>query len=164
MMMWRDEMSEAKFPALLREESGASLVELALILPLLIAMLFGVIDLGKMYFLSMEVANAAEAAAVYGSKNPTQTTYMQNVATKAAPDVGTLTTSASYGCECGSGTGFVANCTSTPTCSDNVVYRVTVTASASYTPLLPWWSVLKNASNPGTITISNTAVMRAYHG
>ena len=162
--MRSEKMSDIRVTSFLAEESGASLVELALVLPLLIAMLFGVIDMGKMYYLSMEVANAAEAAAVYGSKNPTQTTYMQNVASKAAPDVPSLTTSASYGCECGSGSGFVANCSSTPSCSDNVVYRVTVTASASYTPLLPWWSFLKGASNPGAITITNTAVMRAYHG
>ena len=90
---------------LLRDENGASLVELAFVLPLFPLLLFGVVDFGRAFYVSVEIAGAAQAAAVYGSQNPTDTTGMQTAAQDDAPNVPNLSVGTpTYGCECSDGT------------------------------------------------------------
>ncbi len=141
-----------------RDERGASMVELAALLPLFLLLLFGAIDLARAYYLSIEVAGAAHAAAAYGAQNPTDITGMKNVANADAPGV-TLTfanSTPSYGCECSDGTGFSASCATQPTCSTTtLVYRVNVTVTATYTPLFPWPKV------PSSFSFYSTASMRS---
>jgi Flp pilus assembly protein TadG len=141
----------------LQAEAGASLVELALVLPVLFLILMGAVDFGRAYYLAMEVAGAAQAGAAFGSQNPTDTTGMTNAATADAPDVAGLTVATpTYGCECADGSGYHSNCSSTPSCpSNNVVYPVTVKVSATYTPWFPWPRI------PSSILLSNSATMRA---
>ncbi|ALJ14582.1 TadE/TadG family type IV pilus assembly protein [Sphingopyxis macrogoltabida] len=57
---------------LLRHRSGASGVEFALVLPILIALLIGTIDLGAMAWTKMEVQAAARAGANYAFVNATK--------------------------------------------------------------------------------------------
>jgi Flp pilus assembly protein TadG len=141
---------------LLRSEYGASLVELAITLPLLLLLLMGVVDFGRCFYLAVEVVGAAQAGVEYGMQNPTDTTGMSNAAKDDAPNVPNLTVAApTYGCECSDGTQYSAGCATTPTtCTYNVVYRVSVTASTTYTPLIPWPGV------PSSVTLSTTAKMR----
>ena len=47
--------------AFLKERQGSSLVEFAIVLPVLILLMVGAIDLGKAYFLGIQVASAAQA-------------------------------------------------------------------------------------------------------
>ncbi|MEZ0576681.1 TadE/TadG family type IV pilus assembly protein [Halodesulfovibrio aestuarii] len=49
--------------ALFRHEQGASALEMALILPLLLVLLFGIIDMGRYYWAEHSVAHAANEAA-----------------------------------------------------------------------------------------------------
>lgn len=138
------------------DESGASLVEMAVILPLFLLLLFGSVDFGRAYYLAVEVAGAAHAAANYGALNPTDTTGIKNAATADAPDVASLVVGTpTYGCECSDGTAFSSNCTAAPTCTYNVVYRVSVTVSATYSTIFPWPKI------PSSMTLSSTAVMRS---
>lgn len=138
-------------------EQGASLVELALVLPLLMLLLIGAVDFGRAFYLAMEISGAAQAGAEYGTQNPTDTTGIAAAAQVDAPDVPFLAvTTPTYGCECSDGTGFSSNCTNTPSCpSSNVVYRVTVRVSATYTPWFPWPKV------PSSISLSSSATMRS---
>ena len=53
-----------------RGERGQSLVELALILPLLLIILAGVLDLGRMYYAYVMVTDAAAEGAAYAIVNP----------------------------------------------------------------------------------------------
>jgi Flp pilus assembly protein TadG len=125
---------------LLRNEDGASLVELALVFPIFVLFLLGSVDFGRAYYLSTEVAGAAHSGALYGSRNPTDTAGMETAATDDAPDVPNLSVQTpTYGCECADGSSYSASCATTPSsCPNNigVVYVVNVTASAVYTPLL----------------------------
>jgi Flp pilus assembly protein TadG len=118
-------------------EAGSSLVEVAVFLPVLLLLLIGVVLFGRAYYLANEVAGAAHAGAAYGAQNPTDTTGMQNAAKLAAPDVSGLSVTSLRGCECWDGTHSSASCTTTPTCSVNVVYYATVTATATYKPIVP---------------------------
>lgn len=53
---------------------GQSLVEFALVLPILLLMLAGVLDLGRYYHSFILVTNAAREGARYGSMNPNDST------------------------------------------------------------------------------------------
>jgi len=135
---------------------GASVVELAFMLPVLSLLLVGVIDLGMGYYMSIEVANAAYAGALYGTQNNTDTTGMQNAAVKDAANVKGMTATASYGCECSDGTKEVPNCTSQPSgCSLNAVDYVQVNTSATYKPLFPWPGI------PSSFPLQGLARLRA---
>lgn len=49
---------------------GQSLAEFALIFPILILIVFGVLDLGRLFHAGITVANAAREGARYGTLNP----------------------------------------------------------------------------------------------
>lgn len=55
-----------------RHPHGQSLVEFALVLPLIIAVLVMTIDLGRVYFTYVGLRNAAREAAIYGGYHPTE--------------------------------------------------------------------------------------------
>jgi len=146
-----------------RAERGVALWEFALILPLVLLVGLGVIDFGRYIYFSIEVEEAARAAALFGAQNPGEalnnSAGIAKAAENAAPDVlapgssqglGTamwtgssapFTTAAPYyGCECPgstSGTAGHTNCTGC-TGGQHEVYYVAVTAQATYKTLVPW--------------------------
>jgi Flp pilus assembly protein TadG len=138
-------------------EAGSSLVELALMMPLFFLLVLGAVDFGRAYYLTIELAGAAHAAAAYGAQNPTDTAGMQTTAQDDAPNVPNLSVATpTYGCECSDGSSYSASCSTTPTCSsNNSVYRVNVTVSTTYTPLFPWPGI------PSSIALSSSASMRS---
>lgn len=143
---------------LLRGEHGASLVEMAVLLPLFALILFVAVDAGRACYLVIEVAGAARAAATYGTRSPTDTAGMKTAAQDDAPDVTNLTVATpTYGCECSDGTSYDANCVApTPTCTSTTeVRRVNVTVTATYTPLFPWPGI------PSSMSFSSSASMRS---
>jgi len=141
--------------ALLRRDRAASLAEMALIIPILCLVLFGLIDFGRAYYLGIEVTNAAYAGAAYGAVNSTDIQGMESAATADAANVPNMTATATYGCECSDGTNQVSLCSTTPSCPNNVINYVTVTTSASYKPIFPWPGL------PSTLPLAGTATMRA---
>jgi Flp pilus assembly protein TadG len=52
---------------------GQSLVEFALILPVLLLIMFGVVDLGRAFYISVVLSNVAREGARYAALNPTAT-------------------------------------------------------------------------------------------
>lgn len=61
----------ARRPALReRREAGASIVELALIAPVMVLLVFGVLDLARAYQLSIRAENAAREGATYAQVRP----------------------------------------------------------------------------------------------
>jgi Flp pilus assembly protein TadG len=144
--------AKATHASLVRSERGSSLVELGLMLPVLGLLLFGAIDFGRAYYLSIEVTNAARAGAQFGVENASSA-GMQNAATSDASDVPGITATASYGCECPDGSGQIPNCSSSPACANAVNY-VQVTTNATYTPLIPWPGI------PSSIPLTGQATVR----
>lgn len=142
----------------LRSEGGSNLVELSLVLPILVLLLLGVADLGIAYFQAIEVSRAAHSAALYGSRNPTDTAGIIAAAVADAPDLPSFTTSsvtASHGCECSDGSSPVINCFVAPICSTNVVAYVQVNTSVVLRASFPY------AGIPPSITLHGSARMRA---
>lgn len=52
------------------DESGQSMVELALTLPLLLLIVIGIVDVGRIYSFSIATANAAREAAIAAARDP----------------------------------------------------------------------------------------------
>jgi Flp pilus assembly protein TadG len=148
---------------LARSDLGASLVELALLLPILSAALVGVIDLGRFAYMSVEVSSAARAGAQYGRQNETtaaNTAAMQTAATNDAPDLvgasnGNLAATATYWCQCSDGSGVSASCAAPPSCTaTHLVYYVKVVTTATYKP----WFVCPGI--PSSAGLNGQAIMR----
>jgi Flp pilus assembly protein TadG len=66
-------LRRATIPSRRNKIAGQGLVEFALTLPLLILILVGVLDLGRLSFAAMTVTNAAREGARYGASNPGDT-------------------------------------------------------------------------------------------
>lgn len=117
---------------ILRGSEGASFVELALILPVFLLVFVPAVDIGRAFYVSIEVASAAQAGAAYGIQNPTDVTGMTTASTSGISNLSGVTATATYGCECSDGTSASASCATTPTCTSNYVNYVDVVATAPY--------------------------------
>jgi Flp pilus assembly protein TadG len=141
---------------------GNALIETALVVPVLLLMLVGAVDLGRAFTIAVAAQSAAHAGAVYGSLNPTDTAGMIAAAKLDAANWAVIVPSATYDCRCYDGSSVQALCASQPAgCTDpsvftteNSVYNVTVTTTATVTPLLLY---------PGftSFTINSKASLRA---
>jgi Flp pilus assembly protein TadG len=162
-------------------ERGSSLVEFALVLPLLCLMLLGTIDLGRLAYVGIETASAARAGAQYGALNSTTSSDivgMQNAAMADAADLPSssgggnnppkesgsdgassasgIAATATYWCQCSDGSQITSLCTSPPSCAGaHPVTYVQVSTQASYKPWFPYPGL------PSTLNLSGKAVMRA---
>lgn len=102
-----------------RRYSGQSLVELALMLPLLTLILVGTVDLGRVFFYYARLTNAVKEGALYGTYYPTDSTNIVSSAyTEAQGYLGTT------------GTDFVINSASDITCYSKLTTTVINCSSA----------------------------------
>ena len=70
----------------LRLPSGQSLLEVALLTPMLLALLLGVIEMGRYSYISILVGSAARAGAAYGAQNLAQSADGAGIQTAAKND------------------------------------------------------------------------------
>ena len=142
---------------LIREETAQAVTELALTLPILLAVLLGAAEIARVTYAAVEVSNAAEAAAQYGAQNSTtaaDTTGMQTAATNDASNIalGTTTVSASYICSDGtSPSGTPLACSSSTVAMETIL---TVNTRATVDPLIHL------AFLPTTFTVHGQAVQK----
>ena len=66
-----------------RRETGQSIVELALTLPVLLLLLLGTVDVGRVFFDYIEMRNAVSEGATYASRHPTDTAQVEHEADQA---------------------------------------------------------------------------------
>lgn len=147
------------------DKSGAALVELALTAPLFMLLLMGAVELGRVAYYSIEVANAARAGASFGAVNrgnAVEETQIQNAAQGDAPDLPNLVATPGYSCVCetidnstkpastsfnpsitsspatvGCKTAIIDACTaSSGTSTQKVIYFVTVSTQADVDPMV----------------------------
>ena len=166
----------------LRKDSGSALVELALTVPLLLFMMIGAAELGRMAYYAIEVQNAARAAVAYGSRSPNtevDTADMTIAADHEAPNIGDLTVTATQSCVCQSinaSTGAVTDgtqdsgsdcigptetigsCTATAPSYPNIVQYVIVTTTVTVPTMFNYrWLGL---GIPSSFTLNGYAQMR----
>lgn len=140
----------------MRSRRGTATIEFALILPLLLLLVAGVLDYTLALRAAIGVADAARAGAQFGSltsSNATNIAGMQTAASNAAPDVRGLTVTASTACQCSDGSS--VNCSGGSCASGPVRTYVKVTAQATCSPIFSYIPL------PFIGTVSASAAMRA---
>lgn len=146
-------------------QSGQSMAEVALLAPLLLAMLMGAIEVGRYAYISILVSNAAHAGALYASQGPQPAGNLPGITMAAdedfqsnGQDTSALTVSSSAACACDSqGTLVSEPCdpATPPTCSSgHWIAMISVKASATFQPLFKYPGV------PDKLSVSRTSTMR----
>ncbi len=144
--------------AFTHRQEGSALIELALLLPVFVMLLVGSIDFGRAFYASIEVASAAQAAACYGTQQPSDLAGMRAAAALDASEINNLTTNVSTGCQCADGSSVQPGCQSPPTsCTANIVTYVQVTTSSTYSPMLHYPGL------PATFNLQGNARMRTSY-
>ena len=142
---------------------GQSVLEAALIAPILMFILLVVVEAGRMMYLSVALVHAADAGAEYGATLTTDAAFsaMQSAATndiqasglfnKLYPD-NNFSASASNFCECSDGT--TTSCTANTCASGAFAVFVKVMTSATYSTLVTYPGL------PAAFTMNGQATMR----
>lgn len=141
-------------------------MEFAFLLPVLLLLAVGVVELGRAAAFTMAVNNAATAGVEYGSQNEARAQDFAGMVTAATTDAnfsfGTMTATAANGCVCDNGNGIsctypVTNMTACPAiaCAGGpVVECVQVTTHGT------WNSILHYPGLPSSYQANGKAVMR----
>ena len=154
-----------QLPGIRRRQSGQSLLELAFLVPVLLLVALGVIEVGRYAYIGILVGNAARAGTAYGTQSLPQSVDTVGITTAADNDfqnngqnVSSLTVTAAVSCGCDStGTVAAAACTGAGagTCaSGHWVVILSVTASGTFSSLFNYPGI------PASITVSRTSSMR----
>ena len=138
-------------------EAGTALLELGLLLPVFLLLLFGVMDFSRAFYAVITVANAARAGAGYGAQSAAKSSDfagMTQAALDDAQDVKGMTVTPERFCECPDGS--VTAC-GTGTCVAGVKPRiyVRVTTQKTFDALAPYPGI------PSSLKLVGRAVMRA---
>ena len=150
----------------LANQSGQSLLEIALLLPFLLLLTIGIIEVGRYAYISVLVGNAARAGAAYGAQGLAQSVDTAGITAAATNDFQSngysglqLTPAPSDTCQCDSlGTlTSPVSCTgsSAGTCaSGHWIVTLNVTASGTFNSMFQYPGI------PRSITLSSSAKMR----
>ena len=133
-----------------RRRRGASAVEFAVILPVLMLLVLGAVDFGRFASTYIAVTNAARAAAAFGAMNPystvTQSTWTAQVKQAAFDEMSGYDTS-------------LLSVTTTPTSEADGLWRVSVVASYPFKTVVSWPGI--PTSDGQAMILSRTVVVRA---
>lgn len=142
---------------LLFGSNGQSLVEIALVAPLLLLMLVGAVEIGRAAYYNIVTVNAARAAVQYGARNhatAADNTGIRQAALDDAPMLSPDNVTISSFCECPDGTA-APNCLETDCPVDNrFVPYLKVNTQMQIMPLINFPGL------PPSFSCSGEAVMR----
>jgi Flp pilus assembly protein TadG len=136
-------------------ERGQSLLELALVLPILLLLLIGTIEVGRFSYYSILVSSAARAGAQYGAQSlatALDTVGMTTAAKNDAQSIAGLTITANQVCGC-SGAKLGA-CPAICVLPNHPLVYVQVSVSGKFN------SVFSYPGIPKSITVNSTEEMR----
>ena len=150
-----------------RRQSGQSLLEVALMLPFLLLLLLGVIEIGRYAYIGILVGNAARAGAAYGAQSNAQSVDTAGIHNASLNDFmnngqgANLTVASSVTCGCDSagvvttaGCSAATNPTAGTCAAGHWVVVLTVTASGTYSSLFNYPGI------PTSISVSKAAAIR----
>lgn len=140
-----------KSPSRKKKTTAQAMVEFALALPVLLLVVYGLIETGRLIFIYASVVTAARNAVRYGSAtglNSSGTPYYQDCSgiTAAADSVAFITTFSAINITYDAGLGTDGNpitlsysCPSSPLPQDKIQngWRINVSVSAQYAPIVP---------------------------
>src|ERR1041385_9250369 len=76
--------------SLRKDETGTALIELAIMLPFLMLLVFGAIDFSRVFYASVELGNAVTAGAEYGARTTSTATDTSGMAAMVTADAANL--------------------------------------------------------------------------
>jgi len=137
-----------------RADEGASLVEFALLAPLLVLLLIGLVEVGRYTAFAIQVGNAARAGAAYGARvgYSNDLSGMDNAATNDG-QLSQITPTATNSCTCADGTAD-AGCTPTNCSASHRIVYVHVTTTGTFKSLFGYPGI------PASIPISATTTLQ----
>lgn len=131
---------------------GQTVVEVALLLPVLLLLLVGLIEIGRYAYFDILISNAARAGAQYGAQSLIQAADVAGIRTAAQNDgLAAMTITATQ--QCGCAAGALGGCPTGAVCPQPLVY-VQVTASDRYNSLFRYPGI------PRSLTLTSTVTMR----
>lgn len=135
-------------------EDGQSLIETALVLPLLMTLLIGAAEMARVARASISVANAAKAGAQYAVQNGYTAQDTTGIATAAQNESTNLTimTTSSVSCVCSDGSS--STCSNTDCANSHLEETVLVNTQATVTPAITVPGL------PTSYTVKGRAVQR----
>lgn len=139
-------------------ESGSAFAEMAIVLPLLVLVLIGLMEAGRYGDYTVRAGNAARAGVQYGAQNTItalDTTGMQNAATNDANAGAGFTATASSYCECADGSA--STCLPTDCSASHRLIFVQVLTTGTFGSLTNFAGL---PASLRTITVHGKAVMR----
>lgn len=138
-----------------RAEQGGALVEMAVTLPILFVLLLGATEFAMVEYQAIEVTNAANAGAQYGTSGPitaTDTAGIRLAATRDAANVALGTPQVTISCICSNGAA--STCANTDCSTSHIEQILTVKTQATYAPPIRWPGM------PSTFTLNGVAVRK----
>jgi Flp pilus assembly protein TadG len=137
-----------------RREAGSSLIEFGLAFPLLMLILVGTADFGRVFYTYVTLASAAHTGAEYGATSAPKiydSAGIRQAALNDAQDLTGVTVTSTPTCQCSNGSP--VNCATT-SCSP-LRYYVTVKAAKTFQTLIPYPGI------PSSTDVTAVAVIRA---
>jgi Flp pilus assembly protein TadG len=132
--------------------NGQTVLELALLLPLLLLLLVGVVEIGRYAYFDILISNAARAGAQYGAQSLIQAADVNGIRSAAQNDgLNSMTITAVQ--QCGCVAGGLGGCPSGAVCPQPLIY-VQVTASNTFNSLFSYPGL------PRSMNLSSTVTMR----
>jgi Flp pilus assembly protein TadG len=135
---------------------GQSLLEFALLLPVLFLILFGVLDLGRLFFANVTITNASREAARFAVGNPTNLAGIRSRAVNESSGIviaPNVTSACAALAQINQSAAFTsANCA---TASTGDPIRVTVTARFQFATLYLFASQAITLTGSTTMAITN---------
>ena len=140
---------------ILAEERGQSLFEFAILTPVVLILLIGAIEIGRLAYLSILVNNAAHAGVQFGAQNlatAADNTGMQNAALNDGQNIAGLTATASHFCSCADGSS--SSCQPSDCAGSHRLVYVQVNTTGQFQSLFSY------PGFPSSYTVNGQAVMR----
>jgi Flp pilus assembly protein TadG len=143
-----------------RCERGASMVEFAILAPVMIFLAIGMIDTGRYAYYSILAANAARAGAQYGSldlEHVSQNTAIAAAATADAQSLAQFATTPTCLVAVNNGTMTSCPTNNSGSLTTGSVYYVQVVTTGSFHPLFPYPGI------PNPVTVTGSSTMRVVN-
>jgi Flp pilus assembly protein TadG len=156
----------------LNDDNGAALIELALVMPIFLLVMFGAVELGRAAHYTIEVENAARAGASYGGENmgnATASSMVIQAAQNDAPDLPSLLVTPGAGCVCETlnlttGTPTFSPSSGTVSCSDATITSCTGTSSSITQSVVSYVTVRTSATIAPAFNVSGLPTSYTLHG
>lgn len=144
---------------LARDERGASLIELALVMPFFAALIVGVVDLSRAYSAKLQLEQAAyraiEKVQQYQTTESTYNTLQSEAATAAGVPTSSVTIDYWLECDGARQSTYDTSCSS----SQTQARWISVDVQNKFTPMFTT-RAWPNANSDGTITLHGKADLR----